>query len=133
MVFRSYHNSNCVTMLRQRHSFSPLSLLLPTQLVLAVLSTLTSGAILGTSAHAFSVYRKGTTDNNPWWLPLWPQHFDTANTEALIGAAGGVILLNLVFILLSVLPKVRHFTLSSLVTLLMILSSICPRDLCLEL
>lgn len=110
MTFHSYHNRNSVTMLRQRKSFgvrSPMSLLSPLQLLLATLSTLTAGAVLGTAAHAFSVYRKGHAANNPWWLPLWPQHFDTANTEALIATAGGVVLLNFVYILLRLLPKVR--------------------------
>lgn len=111
MTFRSYHSRNDVTMLRQRKSFSvgsPMSLLLPVQLLLATVSAMTAGAVLGTAAHAFSVYRNGRAANNPWWLPLWPQHFDTANTEALVGTAGGVVLLNLVYILLRLVRKVRN-------------------------
>ena len=97
-------------MLRQRKglgSRSPLSWLLSAQLVLSILSFMTACAVLGTSAHSFSVYVKGRSANNPWWLPLWPQHFYTRNTQALIGSAAGVVLLNLVFLVLSLLPKVR--------------------------
>jgi len=110
MSFHSHQNQNTVTMLRQRKglgSRSPLSWLLSAQLVLSILSFMTACAVLGTSAHSFSVYVKGRSANNPWWLPLWPQHFYTRNTQALIGSAAGVVLLNLVFLVLSLLPKVR--------------------------
>jgi hypothetical protein len=76
------------------------------QLLLVALSTLTAIAILGTVAHAFSVYQTGRAVNNPWWLPLWPQHFYTTNAEALIGASAGIVLLNVIYIALSLLPKV---------------------------
>jgi len=99
-------------MLRQKKIVggrSPLRFLRPVQFLLVTLSTLTAGAILGTAAHAFSVYRMGRAANNPWWLPLWPQHFDTANAEAVIGASAGIVLLNVVYIVLSLLPKVCVF------------------------
>ena len=85
---------------------SSLNLIRPVQLLLATLSTLTAGAILGTAAHAFSVYATGRAANNPWWLPLWPQHFDTASAEAVIGASAGIVLLNVAYIVLSLVPKV---------------------------
>jgi hypothetical protein len=97
-------------MLRQKKVMgerSSLSLIRPVQLLLVTLSTLTAGAILGTAAHAFSVYRTGRAANNPWWLPLWPQYFYTTNAEAVIGAAAGIVLLNVVYIVLALLPKVR--------------------------
>jgi len=97
-------------MLRQRKGLgprSPLGWLLSAQLVLSILSFMTACAVLGTSAHAFSAYKHGTSSNNPWWLPLWPEHFYTKNTQALIGAAAGVVLLNLVFIVMSSIPRVR--------------------------
>jgi len=76
------------------------------QLLFATLSTLTAGAILGTAAHAFSAYHTGRSANNPWWLPLWPQHFYTANAKAVIGASAGIVLLNVAYITLLLVPKV---------------------------
>jgi len=88
---------------------SSLSWIRPVQLLLVTLSTFTAIAILGTAAHAFSVYQTGQAANNPWWLPLWPQHFYTTNAEAVIGASAGIVLLNVVYIVLFLLPKVCVF------------------------
>lgn len=84
----------------------PLRLL---SLGLAFLSICFSLAIMGTAGHAFSTYRMQTAANNPWWLPLWPGHFDVGGTKALIGAAAGVLILNGVFLAVCLLPKVGLF------------------------
>jgi len=109
MTFQTYLNKNNIAMLRQKKIVSersPLCLIRLVQLLLVTLSTLIAVAILGTAAHAFSVYQKGRALNNPWWLPLWPQHFYTANAKAVIGASAGIVLLNVVYIVLVLLPKV---------------------------
>jgi hypothetical protein len=51
-------------------------------------------AILGTSAHTLDVYNKQRS-TNPWWTPLWPQHFDTHGTKALIGGCDIGVVCNL--------------------------------------
>jgi len=85
---------------RNRH---PLRLL---SLALALLSTCLSVAVIGTAGNAFSIYKMQSAANNPWWLPLWPGHFDTGGTNALIGAGAGIVLLNGVFVVLCLVPKV---------------------------
>lgn len=66
-----------------------------------------AAAIVGTAIHSYHTFRVQRGANNPWWLPLWPQHFDTTGTKTLIGAGSGIILLNLVYIIVSVIPKVE--------------------------
>jgi hypothetical protein len=63
-------------------------------------------AILGTSAHTLDVYNKQQR-HNPWWMSMWPQHFDTQGTKALLGSAVVTLVLSAVFLVLSVIPKVR--------------------------
>jgi hypothetical protein len=75
-------------------------------LVLATLSTSLSVAVLGAVGHSYHVYHVQKAANNPWWLPLWPGHFETTGTRALIGAGASVVLLNLVYIVVSLAPKV---------------------------
>lgn len=75
-------------------------------LALALLSVCLSIAIIGTAADAYSIYKSQVRALNPWWLPLWPGHFDTRGTKSLIGAAAGVVLLNGSFIALCLVPKV---------------------------
>jgi len=77
------------------------------QIVLAVISVALSAAILGTAADALRVYKSQTKQMNPWWLPLWPSHFDTSGTSATIGTAATVLVLNLIFAVVSLFPKLH--------------------------
>jgi len=63
-------------------------------------------AITGTASHTLDVYNKQHT-TNPWWAYLWPQHFDTTGTKAIIGSAVSVLLLSVVFLVFALVPRVR--------------------------
>lgn len=63
-------------------------------------------AILGTAAHTLDVYNKHQS-SNPWWLPLWPQHFDVHGAKALIASAAVSLVLSGTFLAMSLIPKVR--------------------------
>ncbi|KIW05059.1 uncharacterized protein PV09_04214 [Verruconis gallopava] len=76
-------------------------------LLLSLLSICLSGAIIGTTADAYSIYHKESNAMNPWWLPLWPDHFDTGGARSLIGAGAGVILFNGIYVALSLTPKLN--------------------------
>lgn len=72
-----------------------------TGLVLAL-----SIAVLGTSAHTLDVFNKQQT-SNPWWLPMWPQHFDTHGTKALVASSVVTVVLCGAFLVASFVPQVR--------------------------
>ncbi|OCK84275.1 hypothetical protein K432DRAFT_320713 [Lepidopterella palustris CBS 459.81] len=74
------------------------------QVVLIGLSFCFAVAIIGTAAHTLHIFNTQQT-SNPWWLPLWPQHFDTHSTSALIGSAASVVVLNAVFLIFSLVPR----------------------------
>lgn len=76
-------------------------------------------AILGTSAHTLDVFNKQQT-SNPWWLPLWSQHFDVHGTKALIASATVTLVLSGIFLVMSLVPQVNlanKHTLRALVAL----------------
>jgi type IV secretory pathway TraG/TraD family ATPase VirD4 len=62
-------------------------------------------AVLGTSAHTLDVFNKQQT-SNPWWLPLWPQHFDVHGTKALIASSVIALTLSSAFLIATFLPSV---------------------------
>lgn len=64
-----------------------------------------SVAILGTSAHTLDVYNKQRS-SNPWWTPLWPQHFNTHGTKAIIASSVVTMVLMGAFMIASFIPKV---------------------------
>jgi hypothetical protein len=74
------------------------------QSVLIGLCTVLSIAVLGTSAHTLSVFHKNQS-SNPWWLPLWPQHFDIHGTEALVGSSTSTVVLLTVYLVATLVPK----------------------------
>jgi hypothetical protein len=74
--------------------------------ILATLSLLVALAIDGTAIDTYRTFILQRAANNPWWLPLWPQHFDATGTKALIGSSSAHLLLNTVLIIISVVPKV---------------------------
>jgi hypothetical protein len=75
------------------------------QLAIIGLSAAMSVAILGTAAHTLDVFNKQQS-SNPWWLPLWPQHFDTHGTKALVGSSTTTFILCAVLLVLTFLPQV---------------------------
>ncbi|ORY13836.1 hypothetical protein BCR34DRAFT_480313 [Clohesyomyces aquaticus] len=76
------------------------------QSIIIGLCTALSVAVLGCAAHTLDVFNKQQT-SNPWWLPLWPQHFTTAGTKALIGSAVSVLILSTVFLVFALVPKLN--------------------------
>jgi hypothetical protein len=76
------------------------------QLVAAVITAATAVAVVGTAGHAFNVFHTQRANQNPWWLPLWPDHFDTTSTKIAIGTGTAIAFLNLVLVALMSIPKV---------------------------
>lgn len=76
------------------------------QTALTALVIVFSIAILGTSAHTLDVFNKQQT-SNPWWLPMWPQHFDTHGTKALIASSVIALVLSSAFLIASYLPNLQ--------------------------
>jgi len=77
------------------------------QLATSVISLILSISIVGAAAHVHHVYMSQRF-SNAWWLPLWPDHFDNNGTNALIASAVAVIVLNALYVVASILPKVRE-------------------------
>lgn len=76
------------------------------QLAIMGLSVAMSVAILGTAAHTLDVFNKQQS-SNPWWLPLWPQHFDVHGTKALIASSTTTLVLCAAFLILTVIPQLN--------------------------
>jgi len=74
------------------------------QAVLIGLCFCLSVAILGTAGHTLHVF-KTQQSSNPWWLPLWPQHFDASGTSALIASAAVVTVLSTIFLVFALVPR----------------------------
>ncbi|KAH3943868.1 hypothetical protein HBH70_152760 [Parastagonospora nodorum] len=95
------------------------------QTIITGLVIVFSICILGTAAHTLDVYNKQHA-SNPWWAPLWSQHFDTHGTKALIASAVVTLVLSGVFLVMSVVPKFalrQKYTLRALISLGTILPS----------
>ncbi|KAF2120091.1 hypothetical protein BDV96DRAFT_486061 [Lophiotrema nucula] len=89
------------------------------QTIVIGLSFALAVATLGTAAHTLDVFNKQQS-SNPWWLPLWPQHFDVRGTKAIIGSATTSLVLSLVFLVFALVPTFRlkeKHTLRALVAL----------------
>lgn len=82
---------------------------------LAALSFAFAVTILGTAAHTMSVYNI-QSGVNPWWIPLWAEHFDVRGTRSLIGSAAVVLILNLFFCVVNFVPRVCSPLFSSLIS-----------------
>jgi hypothetical protein len=81
-------------------------LLRPSQILIVGLSTCLATAIVGTAAHVYHTYRSQQAANNPFWLPIWAQYFQTTGAKATIGAASGIAFLNLAYIVIYLVNKV---------------------------
>ncbi|KAF2008902.1 hypothetical protein BU24DRAFT_87984 [Aaosphaeria arxii CBS 175.79] len=73
------------------------------QAIIMGLSAAMSVAILGTAAHTLDVFNKQQS-SNPWWLPLWPQHFDVNGAKALVGSAVTTLVLCSAFLVVALVP-----------------------------
>lgn len=80
--------------------------LLAFALIVSAIAGLLAAAVAGTAIYSYRTFVLQMAMKNPWWLPLWPQHFDPAGTKTLIGVGCTVLVLNVVFIIFSALPKV---------------------------
>lgn len=78
------------------------------QLILAALTAIFSLAVLATSAHTLNKFQTQRAALNPWYLPLWPEHFNTTNTQVFIGTSTASMVLALVFIIMLCLPRVSQ-------------------------
>jgi len=76
------------------------------QLAISALCLVFSIAVVATAGHSLQVYRQQREDKNPWWLPLWPGHFDISGTHVLIGTGSVIIALNIIYLTVSLVPKV---------------------------
>ncbi|PNS15170.1 hypothetical protein CAC42_8171 [Sphaceloma murrayae] len=61
--------------------------------IFAALAICLSAGVLGCAGNILHTYNAQKT-GNPWWLPLWPQHFDDRGLKALIGGGTSVIVLD---------------------------------------
>jgi hypothetical protein len=86
-----YHLSNRKKRDKMKINPAPLHL---AQTILTAVVIIFSITILGTSAHTLDVFNKQQT-SNPWWLPMWPQHFDVQGTKALIASSVVTLVLSI--------------------------------------
>ncbi|KAF2843825.1 hypothetical protein M501DRAFT_1006262 [Patellaria atrata CBS 101060] len=63
-------------------------------------------AIIGTAGHSLDIYNKQRF-TNPWWMPLWPSHFETRGTNTIIGSGAALFFLNLIHIVVTFIPKLN--------------------------
>lgn len=96
------------------------------QAIITGLVVVFSIAILGTSAHTLDIFNKQQS-TNPWWMPLWPQHFDTHGTKALVASSVVTVVLCGAFLVAFFVPKLalrQKYTLRALLSLATILPSL---------
>ncbi|KAF2673124.1 hypothetical protein BT63DRAFT_146822 [Microthyrium microscopicum] len=96
------------------------------ELVLQVLTTIIAAAIIGTSAHVYHAHQAGLSSQNPVWLPLWPDHFETTGNKVMIGTSSAIVFLTLLYIAISFFPKFSHNHQPKLSALLLVgVSTLC--------
>ncbi|GAB7353155.1 hypothetical protein MBLNU459_g3688t1 [Dothideomycetes sp. NU459] len=67
---------------------------LPTSLTfLSLFSVLLGTAILGTAGHVLQTFSSQRA-SNPWWLPVWPAHFDARGLRALLACSATIVALD---------------------------------------
>jgi hypothetical protein len=105
MVFQVYQNMKHATISKVgNRSSSGLTRVL--ELSLQALTLVLAASIVGTGAHVYGTYRAQRAADNPLWLPLWPNHFDTMGIKMLVGTASAIVLLSLVNIVTALVGKV---------------------------
>jgi len=100
------------------------------QTVMTGLVVTMSLAIIGTAGHTLDVFNKQQS-SNPWWLPLWRDHFDVHGTKALLASGAVTFVLMTAFLVLSTIPKFNLANKPTLRALAAIGSSACSGILCL--
>ena len=75
------------------------------QLALHGLIIILTISILGVSVHLLQNHNT-QSGANPWYLPLWPAHFDMRAIKATIGATAVMTFFELVVLVLAFLPRV---------------------------
>ncbi|EDU43556.1 hypothetical protein PtrSN002B_009672 [Pyrenophora tritici-repentis] len=96
------------------------------QAIITGLVVALSIAILGTSAHTLDVFNKQHL-SNPWWAPMWPQHFDVQGTKALIASSVVTLVLCGAFLIASFVPQLalrQKYTLRALLSLATLLPTL---------
>lgn len=96
------------------------------QAIIGGLVVVLSIAILGTSAHTLDVFNK-QQPTNPWWMPMWPMHFDTNGTKALVASSVVTVVLCGAFLIASFIPQLalrQKYTLRALLSLATLLPSL---------
>ncbi|GAB7341780.1 hypothetical protein MBLNU457_g0111t1 [Dothideomycetes sp. NU457] len=92
-------------------------------LILLALSTCLSLAVLGTAADVLRSFNN-EKNINPWWLPIWPQHFNTAGLQTLLSISATIAVLNIIAGVLIFKTQTASRIASALIyTLLTILST----------
>jgi hypothetical protein len=79
------------------------------QAIITGIVVLFSICILGTSAYTLDVFNKQHL-TNPWWAPMWPEHFDVQGTKALIASSVVTLVLCGAFLVASFLPQVSDIS-----------------------
>ena len=77
------------------------------QAIITGLVVVFSICILGTSAYTLDVFNRQHL-TNPWWAPMWPQHFDVQGTKALIASSVVTLVLCGTFLIASFVPQVSN-------------------------
>ena len=77
------------------------------QAVITGIAVALSIAIVGASGHVLDVFNKQRM-SNPWWTPMWPQHFDTSGIKSLIASATVTTVLCGAFLVASFIPRVSE-------------------------
>ncbi|KAF1833087.1 hypothetical protein BDW02DRAFT_397993 [Decorospora gaudefroyi] len=96
------------------------------QAIITGIVVVLSIAILGTSAHTLDVFNKQHL-SNPWWAPMWPQHFDIQGTKALIASSVVTLVLCGAFLIASFVPQLalrQKYTLRALLSLATLLPTV---------
>lgn len=76
-------------------------------LVLAIISITLGLAIVGCAGQTLRVFNSQQATNT-WFLPVWPNHFDTSELRALIGTSAAIVVLNAVLAAALFLKSVRR-------------------------
>jgi hypothetical protein len=67
-------------------------------LAFAALSICLNIAIIGCAGRTVNIFYV-QQKSNAWLLPIWPNHFDTRELQALLGTSAAIVLLNALLIL----------------------------------
>ena len=75
------------------------------RLALSLLLVAAGAAIVGCEAHALHAYND-THLSTQWYLPLWPSTLDVRPSVAVLGGGALVVLFNLMYLVVAIIPSV---------------------------